>query len=202
MTHHSGSVCFALPLVFVRKSVLVSFFVKCKSIYIWRHRMMLLHCLHNDYGWESIAVGFVFAWNVAWINVRKSAISVDWSRGFVAPNTGDRLCGITVCASDWYSFVRQHLSLLMVNARMPYSCSSWFVYLATFLAISHAASQPWRRLSVVGSRHVLDQQGESDDLDDTPFWYSVCFALPLVFVRKSVLVSFFCQMQIYLHLTS
>ena len=69
-----------------------------------------------------------------------------------------------------------------------------FIYLATFLAISHAASQPWRRLSVVGSRHVLDQQGESDDLDDTPFWYSVCcFALPLVFVRKSVLVSFFVK---------
>ena len=68
------------------------------------------------------------------------------------------------------------------------------LYLATFLAISHAASQPWRRLSVVGSRHVLDQQGESDDLDDTPFWYSVCcFALPLVFVRKSVLVSFFVK---------
>ena len=78
-------------------SVLISFFVKYESIYIWRHKWCYYTVFLTSAGRGAPQLVFASAWNVAWINVRRSAISVDWSRGFVAPNTGDRsVCGVTI----------------------------------------------------------------------------------------------------------
>ena len=46
------------------------------------------------------------------------------SRGFVAPNTGDRLCAITECAREWYRII-----LLYGN-----------IFLFTDIGHSHASS--------------------------------------------------------------
>ena len=57
--------------------------------------------------------------------------SVACCRGFVAPNTGDRLCGITVCAWAVYnlcSSVRQFHQFFVFNAHKP-SPSSYFEHL-------------------------------------------------------------------------
>ena len=103
------------------------------------------------------------------------------SRGFVAPNTGDRLCGVTVCA--WavqfvllcetifplLRFQRSHASLLLLHVS-----NTWIRY----LAISHAALQPRRWLSGVRPHHMLYPTGWVWRLGRRTILYSVlCAAL-------------------------
>ena len=85
-------------------------------------------------------------------------ISVACSRGFVAPNTGDRLCGITECAREWYRIILLYgniFSSLILDTHMP--LPSLLISTTSpgrYLLSAHAASQPWRWLSKVRSHRT------------------------------------------------
>ena len=130
---------------------------------------------------------------------------MDCCRGFVAPNTGDRLCGATVCVvsvpslSPWWDTT---ISLLF-EAHLPSSPSDHPEHLQQVvtgdITLPHNPGSDCLECTLItgGTR-----TNDCDDLDDKPSCTVSCLALLAVFVEESMVASILHQILSYLYLTS
>ena len=125
------------------------------NLFIFDVKVMLMHCVLMTFSAHIISQWFLcLKCSLVCVCYGRKRLYHAQSRGFVAPNTGDRLCGSTAC--EWaykVSLVIQNSPSLMFNARVCQPLLFMFRLPGPGIsAVSHAATWPWKWLSLWSAR--------------------------------------------------
>ena len=158
---------------------------------------MLMHCVLMTFSAHIISQWFLcLKCSLVCVCYGRKRLYHAQARGFVAPNTGDRLCGSTAC--EWaykVSLVIQNSPSLMFNARVCQPLLFMFRLPGPGIsAVSHAATWPWKWLSLWSARssRVEFNRVGGDDSNRHDILNCVLWILWGEIVRKPIAWYHFC----------